>query len=79
MGLRLGEGIARAAFHAETGQDFETALDAVRLASLREAGFLSSTIPVCARPLPGASGSTPCWARCSLRSLNSGTLLTADR
>jgi oxygen-independent coproporphyrinogen-3 oxidase len=40
MGLRLGEGIARAAFHAETGHDFETALDAARLASLREAGFL---------------------------------------
>jgi len=41
MGLRLDKGIARAAFRAETGQDFEAALDPVRLADLREAGFLT--------------------------------------
>ena len=40
MGLRLGGGIARDAFRAETGSDFETALDAARQTSLREAGFL---------------------------------------
>ena len=40
MGLRLGEGIARAAFRAETGRDFEAALDAARLTGLCEAGFL---------------------------------------
>ena len=41
MGLRLGEGVARDAFRAETGGDFETALDAARLAQLSEAGFLA--------------------------------------
>jgi putative oxygen-independent coproporphyrinogen III oxidase len=41
MGLRLGEGIARDAFRAETGGDFEVALDAARLAHLRDAGFLA--------------------------------------
>jgi oxygen-independent coproporphyrinogen-3 oxidase len=40
MGLRLDEGIARAAFRAETGREFEAALDPGRLADLREAGFL---------------------------------------
>jgi oxygen-independent coproporphyrinogen-3 oxidase len=39
MGLRLGEGIAREAFRAETGEDFEAAL--ARLAGLQEAGFLT--------------------------------------
>jgi len=41
MGLRLREGIARGAFCAETGQDFEAALDMARLAGLCEAGFLA--------------------------------------
>ena len=41
MGLRLGEGIARQAFRAETGREFEAVLDASRLAGLREAGFLT--------------------------------------
>jgi putative oxygen-independent coproporphyrinogen III oxidase len=41
MGLRLGEGIARDSFRAETGEDLEAALDAARLARLREAGFLT--------------------------------------
>src|SRR6185312_6689914 len=40
MGLRLGEGVAREAFRAETGGDFETAFDTARLAKLRAAGFL---------------------------------------
>jgi len=41
MGLRLGEGVARDAFRAETGQDFEASLDPKRLASLRDAAFLT--------------------------------------
>jgi oxygen-independent coproporphyrinogen-3 oxidase len=41
MGLRLGEGVTRDAFRAETGGDFEAALDAARLAQLSEAGFLT--------------------------------------
>jgi putative oxygen-independent coproporphyrinogen III oxidase len=41
MGLRLGEGVTRAAFRAETGSDLEAALDAARLARLSEAGFLT--------------------------------------
>lgn len=41
MGLRLGEGVTRAAFCAEIGSDFEAALDPVRLASLIDSGFLS--------------------------------------
>jgi putative oxygen-independent coproporphyrinogen III oxidase len=40
MGLRLGEGVSRAAFAAETGGDFEAALDPARLARLRDSGFL---------------------------------------
>jgi putative oxygen-independent coproporphyrinogen III oxidase len=41
MGLRLDEGVARDAFRAETGGDFESTLDAARLASLNTAGFLA--------------------------------------
>ncbi len=41
MGLRLGEGVTRDAFRAEMSGDFEGALDAARLASLRAAGFLA--------------------------------------
>jgi putative oxygen-independent coproporphyrinogen III oxidase len=40
MGLRLGEGVSRAAFDAETGGDFEAALDPARLVRLRDSGFL---------------------------------------
>jgi putative oxygen-independent coproporphyrinogen III oxidase len=40
MGLRLGEGIARAAFHAETGSEIETMLDPARVARLSDSGFL---------------------------------------
>ena len=40
MGLRLGEGIARGAFRAETGHEPEAVLDPARLAGLSEAGFL---------------------------------------
>jgi oxygen-independent coproporphyrinogen-3 oxidase len=40
MGLRLEEGIARAAFRAETGGDVEAVLDRERLVSLCESGFL---------------------------------------
>jgi oxygen-independent coproporphyrinogen-3 oxidase len=41
MGLRLGEGVTRDAFRAETGSDFETSLGAARLARLSDAGFLT--------------------------------------
>jgi oxygen-independent coproporphyrinogen-3 oxidase len=41
MGLRLGEGVTRDAFRAETGLDFDQALDTARLARLRDAGFLA--------------------------------------
>ena len=40
MGLRLTEGVSRARFRAALGEEFETALDAKRLASLIEDGFL---------------------------------------
>jgi putative oxygen-independent coproporphyrinogen III oxidase len=40
MGLRLAEGIDRAAFTAETGEDVATALDATQLAELVAGGFL---------------------------------------
>ena len=36
MGLRLGEGVTRAAFRAETGDDFERSLNAAQLASLSQ-------------------------------------------
>ncbi len=41
MGLRLEEGVARDAFRAETGADFETVLDPARLAALCGSGFLA--------------------------------------
>jgi oxygen-independent coproporphyrinogen-3 oxidase len=41
MGLRLGEGVTRAAFRAETGSDFEQSLNAPQLASLGNAGFIA--------------------------------------
>ncbi len=40
MGLRLTEGVGRAAFRRETGQEPEQVLDAERLATLIEGGFL---------------------------------------
>jgi oxygen-independent coproporphyrinogen-3 oxidase len=40
MGLRLTEGVARAAFRRETGREPEQVLDAERLAILIEGGFL---------------------------------------
>ena len=40
MGLRLTEGISRAAFRREAGGGPETLLDAARLANLRDAGYL---------------------------------------
>lgn len=40
MGLRLKEGVARAAFRAETGIELEAALDAARLKDLCDGGFL---------------------------------------
>jgi oxygen-independent coproporphyrinogen-3 oxidase len=40
MGLRLDEGVSRAAFRRETGREPEQALDAARLAALIEGGFL---------------------------------------
>ncbi len=40
MGLRLTEGVARATFRRETGQEPEQVLDAERLAMLIEGGFL---------------------------------------
>jgi oxygen-independent coproporphyrinogen-3 oxidase len=40
MGLRLRDGIARAAFHAETGAEIETALDPARIGDLVDGGFL---------------------------------------
>jgi len=40
MGLRLREGVSRAAFRAETGLDPEVALDPARLQNLRDAGFI---------------------------------------
>ena len=40
MGLRLTEGVARAAFRRETGREPEQVLDAGRLAMLIEGGFL---------------------------------------
>jgi oxygen-independent coproporphyrinogen-3 oxidase len=40
MGLRLGEGIARARFLAETGRDIEATLPARRVADLVDGGFL---------------------------------------
>jgi oxygen-independent coproporphyrinogen-3 oxidase len=41
MGLRLGEGVARAAFRAETGAQFEQSLEAAGLAKLSDAGFIA--------------------------------------
>jgi putative oxygen-independent coproporphyrinogen III oxidase len=41
MGLRLGEGVTRAAFRAETGDDFERSLNAAQLASLSNADFIA--------------------------------------
>jgi putative oxygen-independent coproporphyrinogen III oxidase len=41
MGLRLGEGVTRDAFRAETGAAFEQSLDAAQLAKLSAAGFLA--------------------------------------
>jgi oxygen-independent coproporphyrinogen-3 oxidase len=40
MGLRLDEGVSRAAFRRETGREPEQALDAARLRPLIEGGFL---------------------------------------
>jgi oxygen-independent coproporphyrinogen-3 oxidase len=40
MGLRLAEGVSRAAFRRETGREPERALDAARLRALIEGGFL---------------------------------------
>ena len=40
MGLRLAEGIDRARFHAELGEEIEQALDPARLARLAAGGFL---------------------------------------
>ena len=40
MGLRLDEGVSRAAFRRETGREPEQALDAARLGTLIEGGFL---------------------------------------
>jgi oxygen-independent coproporphyrinogen-3 oxidase len=40
MGLRLAEGVSRAAFRRETGREPEQALDAARLRPLIEGGFL---------------------------------------
>ncbi len=40
MGLRLAEGIDRARFHAELGEEIEQALDSARLARLAAGGFL---------------------------------------
>jgi oxygen-independent coproporphyrinogen-3 oxidase len=40
MGLRLAEGIDRARFHAELGEEIEHALDSARLARLAAGGFL---------------------------------------
>lgn len=40
MGLRLREGVARAAFRAEAGREIEAALDPARLGRLTESGFL---------------------------------------
>jgi oxygen-independent coproporphyrinogen-3 oxidase len=40
MGLRLAEGVSRAAFRRETGREPEQALDARRLGALIEGGFL---------------------------------------
>jgi oxygen-independent coproporphyrinogen-3 oxidase len=41
MGLRLEEGVARAAFRAETGRELEAALDPARLGDLTDSGFLT--------------------------------------
>jgi putative oxygen-independent coproporphyrinogen III oxidase len=41
MGLRLVEGVRRERFRVETGEDFESALDARALAALIEEGFLA--------------------------------------
>ena len=40
MGLRLTEGVSRAAFRRETGREPEQVLDSDRLAMLIEGGFL---------------------------------------
>ncbi len=40
MGLRLTEGVARAAFRRETGREPEQGLDGERLATLIDGGFL---------------------------------------
>lgn len=40
MGLRLAEGVSRAAFHAETGCEIAERLDATTLRRLTEAGYL---------------------------------------
>lgn len=40
MGLRVSEGISRAAFDRETGAEPEALLDRARLAALRDAGYL---------------------------------------
>jgi oxygen-independent coproporphyrinogen-3 oxidase len=40
MGLRLEEGVARAAFRAETAREFEAAFDPARLRDLTDSGFL---------------------------------------
>jgi oxygen-independent coproporphyrinogen-3 oxidase len=40
MGLRLTEGVDRVRFVARTGESFESALDATRLADLTDEGFL---------------------------------------
>ena len=41
MGLRLGEGISRARFRAETGADVDEVLDCAALAALIDGGFLA--------------------------------------
>ncbi len=41
MGLRLEEGVARAAFRRELGAEPEDVLDGGRLAALVEAGYLA--------------------------------------
>ena len=40
MGLRLVDGVSRARFAAEIGQEIEAALDPARLEELAAAGFL---------------------------------------
>jgi oxygen-independent coproporphyrinogen-3 oxidase len=41
MGLRLAEGVSRAAFRAETGKDLAEAIGGAALARLAEAGYVT--------------------------------------